>query len=469
MPFRTSGRPATAALSSKRWPSRSTVAAPAGDAIVDISAAPIAAATASSAASVRDELRPRPPAAGSFVVASSNRPRFAAASPTDRCVVVSFTDRFVVVSFTDRGGVVASFADRDVVVASFAARCVVVGAFTEPRFVAARSRIVSFVVASSTRYPSSFVPRRSSRRPPGPPKTALSVALLLVPDFALIAVGWLLKRYARFELAFWTGLERLVYFVLFPSLLFTSTATAKLDFDATAGVVGAAIAAVFVGVVLGYAARPLLKPSPDVFASGVQCAFRFNSYVALALAGRLGGGDGIALMAVALGVCVPIANGFAVYALARHAETGVLREMLRNPLILATVGGLIVNVAGLHLPEPIVATLQRLGNASIALGLIAVGAGLTLGGTIVERPTLAWFVAVKLVAAPAVVFALVAWLGLPPLQREIAVLFAALPSASSAYILAVRMGGNGAVVAFIISASTVLSVVTLPLWILAAR
>ncbi len=297
----------------------------------------------------------------------------------------------------------------------------------------------------------------------------MSVALLLVPDFSLILVGWLLKRYARFELAFWTGLEQLVYFVLFPSLLFTSTATAKLAFATTAGVVGAAVAAVATGVVLGYAARPLFRPSSQVFASGVQCAFRFNSYVALALAGRLAGGDGIALMAVALGVCVPIANAFAVFALARHAKTGVLREMARNPLIVATVAGLVVNVAGIPLPEPVLATLQRLGNASIALGLIAVGAGLRLGGTIVERPTLAWFIAVKLVAAPAVVFAIVTWLGLPPLQREIAVLFAALPSASSAYILAVRMGGDGAVVAFVISASTVLSVVTLPLWIVAVR
>ncbi len=297
----------------------------------------------------------------------------------------------------------------------------------------------------------------------------MSVALLLVPDFALILLGWLLKRYARFELGFWTGLERMVYFVLFPSLLFTSTATAKLDFDATAGVVGTALAAVFTGVLLGYLARPLFKPPSAVFASGVQCAFRFNSYVALALAGRLGGSDGIALMAVALGVCVPIANAFAVYALARHNDSGVLREMVRNPLIVATVAGLIVNVAGVHLFEPILATLLRLGNASIALGLIAVGAGLRLGGAIAERPTLAWFTAVKLVAAPAVVLALVTQFRLPPLQREIAVLFAALPSASSAYILAVRMGGDGAVVAFIVSASTVLSVVTLPLWIAAVR
>jgi malonate transporter and related proteins len=297
----------------------------------------------------------------------------------------------------------------------------------------------------------------------------LSVALLLLPDFALIFLGALLKRYARFDLAFWTGLERMVYFVLFPSLLFNSTATAKLDFETTAGLLGACLAAIVTGIVLGWLARPLFKPAPVVFASGVQCAFRFNSYVGLALAGRLAGADGIALMAVAIGVGVPVANAAAVFALARHQQSGILREMMRNPLIVATVAGLAMNLAGLHLPEFATATLQRLGSASIALGLIAVGAGLRLAGTVVEKPALAWWLTVKLLAAPAIAYLVARQWALPSLQREIAVLFAALPTASSAYILAVRMGGNGAIVAFLISAGTVVSAITLPLWIIAVR
>ena len=104
----------------------------------------------------------------------------------------------------------------------------------------------------------------------------MSVALLLFPDFALIFLGTLLKRYARFDPAFWIGLERLVYFVLFPSLLFNSTASAKLDFSTTAGVIGGCFAAMATGIVLGWLARPLFRPDRAVFASGVQCAFRFT-------------------------------------------------------------------------------------------------------------------------------------------------------------------------------------------------
>lgn len=297
----------------------------------------------------------------------------------------------------------------------------------------------------------------------------MSVTLLLFPDFTLIFLGVLLRRYARFELAFWTGLERMVYFVLFPALLFNSTATAHFEFASTTGLLLATLAAMTTGIVLGYLAAPLFHPDPMLFASGVQCAFRFNSYIALAIAGRLSGSEGIALMAIVIGMCVPISNAAAVVALARHRKIGVLSEMAKNPLIVATVAGLACNLTGVVLPEFVTATLGRLGSASIALGLIAVGAGLRVTGAGAEKITLAWWLAVKLLAAPLVALLLARELDLPPLQRQIAVVFAALPTASLAYILAMRMGGNGAIVAFLISASTLLSVVTLPLWIIAAR
>ena len=297
----------------------------------------------------------------------------------------------------------------------------------------------------------------------------MSVTLLLFPDFTLIFFGALLRRYARFELAFWTGLERMVYFVLFPALLFNSTATAHFYFATTAGLLLASLAAMATGIALGYLAAPLFRPDATLFASGVQCAFRFNSYIALAIAGRLSGNEGIALMAIVIGVCVPISNAAAVYALARHRNVGVLSEMAKNPLIVATVAGLTCNIVGIVLPEFVTATLARLGSASIALGLIAVGAGLRVTGAGAEKTTLAWWLAVKLLAVPLVTLLVARGLDLPPLQRQIAVVFAALPAASSAYILATRMGGNGAIVAFLISVSTVLSVVTLPLWIIAAR
>jgi predicted permease len=106
-----------------------------------------------------------------------------------------------------------------------------------------------------------------------------------------------------------------------------------------------------------------------------------------------------------------------------------------------------------------------MANASIALGLLAVGAGLRLSGLHEGKGIAAYFVTVKLMLVPLIGYCLARWFGLPPLQEQIVVTFCALPTASSAYVLAARMGGNGPFVAFLISSGTVLSVLTLPIWL----
>ncbi|SNT15200.1 hypothetical protein SAMN06265795_11568 [Noviherbaspirillum humi] len=292
----------------------------------------------------------------------------------------------------------------------------------------------------------------------------MSVLSLLFPDFTLILIGFLLKRYLRWGDEFWTGLEKLIYYVLFPALLFHSTSRAPIDFGATGRMLQVALAGLAAGVALGWLARPLFRPGPMLFESGVQTAFRFNSYIALAIAFRLGGEQGTSLMALIMGCAVPLCNMAAVHALV-HRGGGLLGELAKNPLLIATAGGLAFNLAGLHLPEVVGATLSRMGNASIATGLIAVGAGLRLSGLHQGKAMAAYFLAIKLLALPAIAYVLGRWLALPPLQLQIAVIFCALPTASSAYVLAVRMGGNGPFVAFLISASTVLSVLTLPFWL----
>lgn len=287
----------------------------------------------------------------------------------------------------------------------------------------------------------------------------------MLPDFGLILMGALLARRLGFVRNFWDGAERLVYYALFPPLLFTSVVNAKFSLASEGRMLAAAVGAFLAAVALGFAARWLLRPQPAFFASCVQTAFRYNSYVGLALAQSLAGPRGVALMALIIGICVPLANTFAVYALARHRQTGVLREMAINPLILATVSGLIANALGFEMPTLLETFLTRLGSASLALGLLCIGAGLTFASVHEERRTMGYFVAVKLIAMPALALALVHLLGLTGTPALIVMLFTALPTASSAYILAARMGGHAAPVAYAITVQTLLAMLTLPLWI----
>lgn len=292
----------------------------------------------------------------------------------------------------------------------------------------------------------------------------MSIALLLVPDFLLILIGFLLYRFTDWGTQFWAGVEKLVYYVLFPALLFYSTSRAPINFDSTGKLLQAAVGATLCGIALGWLAKLLFRSPPMVFESGVQTAFRFNSYIGLAIASRLGGEQGTSMIALIIGFAVPICNMAAVHALV-HKSGGLFKELLKNPLLLATASGMLFNLAGLVMPDILGATLSRMGNASIAIGLMTVGAGLRLSGLHLARGLAAYLIAVKLLAVPLAAYGLGRWLGLSQLQLQIAVLFGALPTASSAYVLAARMGGNGPFVAFLVSAGTVLSALTLPFWL----
>ena len=292
----------------------------------------------------------------------------------------------------------------------------------------------------------------------------MNTALLLLPDFALILLGAGIRRWMHLGDHFWSGVEKLVYFILFPALLINAIVKTRLDLGAALPLLGTAFAAMAGGMLLGLLPRPFLKMPGLTFASIFQCGYRFNSYIALAVAGMLFGAPGIATMGLIVGAAVPLANLVSVWMLARHGEVGLWREVARNPLIWGTAAGFLLNLAGFVPPAPLQAFLGRLADASIALGLITVGAALRLDGASAVRGISLWLLAVKLLALPLIAAGVGRLLGLDGLNYQVVVLFAALPTASSAYILAMRMGGDGRSVAWLISATTLGSMLTLPLW-----
>jgi len=295
---------------------------------------------------------------------------------------------------------------------------------------------------------------------------AVNYAQLLFPDFSLIAIGWLLCRYTALDRRVWDQVESLVYYFLFPVLLFHSIVRSPLDFGATSSLLTAGVGVGLCGIALAYALpfTPGLRSHIDRrdHAASAQVAFRFNSFICLALADRLAGPEGLLLIAVLIGVCVPMFNIAAVWPMTRHAQTGFVRQLVRNPLIVATVAGLLANVLGFTVPTWLTPTLTRIGAASLALGLLAAGAGMqfaTLGrGKVLAVSVLA----IRHLILPLVAWGLARTLRLDGVQASVLMAFSAVPTASSAYVLAARMGYNGPYVAGLVTLSTVLGVVSLP-------
>lgn len=293
----------------------------------------------------------------------------------------------------------------------------------------------------------------------------MSIALLLLPDLALILLGLLLRRASGLRTEFWAGAEKLTYFVLFPALLFVSNARGALKLGDAAPMLATALAVVSVGIVLGLVGKMLFRPPRHVFGAGFQCAFRFNSYIALALANRLEGDTGLALMALTIGVTVPLVNVVSVWGLARGSTHGVWREIASNPLIISSLAGIGYGALAIPLPDVVNITCTRLGAAALVLGLLAVGAALDITPPREARGWFAWLMVVKLIALPAIAWAIGSAIALPASVFAITLAFAALPPASAAYILAVRLGGDGRFVATLVSYCVAASLLTLPFWL----
>ena len=289
---------------------------------------------------------------------------------------------------------------------------------------------------------------------------------LLAPDFSLILLGFLLCRYTALNRAVWEQAEKLVFFVFFPVLLFHSIVKSPLDLSATSGLIMGGLTLAASGIALTYVLPylPWLGARLDrrEHAACAQIGFRFNSFIALAMAERLAGPEGLLLIAVLIGVCVPIFNMAAIWPMARHSQTNFGRELLRNPFIIATVSGLLANLLGFHIPNWLEPSVSRIGAGSLALGLMAAGAGMRLGSMKEAKALSVAVLLIKHMLLPLVALFLSHALDLSKAQTLVLLAFSALPTAPTAYVLAARMGYNGPLVAGLVTLSTLLGLLSLP-------
>ncbi|MFZ5524086.1 MAG: AEC family transporter [Pseudomonadota bacterium] len=292
------------------------------------------------------------------------------------------------------------------------------------------------------------------------------VVQIIAPIFLLILLGVVLRRWFGLREDFWPQLDRMIYYVFFPALLFYSLTHFTVDFSSATPMLLVAALFMTAGIALGYVGRYLFHAPGKVFSATFQATFRFNSFIGLAIAGGIHGKEGLAALGLLLGFMVPLANVASVLMLARHSESHWLREILLNPLIIATAGGIAISLSGLELPSLVGSVLGLLSQASVPMGLIAVGSGLRAIGFHHYQGTLWYGVIVKLLVLPGIAWGLAAMFGLSGVYFHIAVLLAALPISTMAYVIATRMGADGNTIAAQIMLSTLLAALTLPLWLL---
>jgi malonate transporter len=299
------------------------------------------------------------------------------------------------------------------------------------------------------------------------------IAATLIPVFLLLATGWGTRTARIIDEVQWRGFERVTYYILFPALVAETLARADLRSVPLLGVGGALIFAILAVTALLLLARRAMQKHLGIdgaaFTSVFQGSTRWNTFVALALAGGIYGNAGTTLCAVAIAAMIPLLNVLAVLVLSRYAAPVRLSfrdfivTLIKNPFIWSCALGLAINLVNLPLPGPLVSYAEILGRASLAAGLLVVGSGLDL--TRLKRPSAALHIALvlKLIVLPLFAVTFARSIGVTGTGLAVTVICTAVPTASGSYVLARQMGGDAPLMAEILTVQTLIAMMTMPL------
>lgn len=296
----------------------------------------------------------------------------------------------------------------------------------------------------------------------------VAIAAAIVPIFLTIVLGWSVRKLNVISPESWTGINRLTFYILAPLFLLHLITHA----DVSGAGVGHFILVLVTGVAISAGAvlccKPFLRDEPS-FASVFQASVRWNAVVMLAIAPSLFGTEGAALLAVALAPMNVACNVAAVTAFtlwgskSTISAKGLLQGLILNPILIGSLGGVALLLINFRFPEPLATVVKSCGEASIPLILLCVGAGLNFGAVLKARRYLMTGLVLRLAGAPVAMFLAAELWDLSGVARAVAIAAGATPTAAAGYVLAREMGGNAELTAGLITATTLLSAITIPL------
>lgn len=292
----------------------------------------------------------------------------------------------------------------------------------------------------------------------------------IVPVFIAIFMGNGLRSMSKLSDAFWSDLEKLCYYLLYPSIIFITIYRA--DFSGLSfGPLALTLAvAIFVMCLLTLALWPVfrrLHVAPSTFSSVFQSSIRWNGFLALVLAENMFPPEAAALVGLVMAAIIIPVNAVSVAVIAWFASSqpnfgSVGKKIASNPLIIAASLGILLRFLPFDIPNPIMEGLQLLARAALGMGLLSIGAGLRLGDLF--KPAIAVYAptVLKLAVFPLLVVSTALVFGIRGPELSYLALCASVPTAMNGYLLARQMGGDADNYAVTVTVQTVVAFFSIP-------
>jgi len=301
----------------------------------------------------------------------------------------------------------------------------------------------------------------------------MDMILPVVTSILLVMLlGYGLSKKLLADTGFWQGISRLAYWVLFPLLIVRTLAQATIDTQIVLPLMSVLVVALLAVLIYSLVIARIMGQDGPSTSSIVQGGMRHNGFIGLAILFDMFGMPGQEMGALIMAALVPPTNVLCVFAvslLTRKRQSLsvpklILKELSRNPQLIAVGGGLLLNYFAVSIPNVLDQSIAILSRAALPMLLLSVGASLQIRALKGNWPVLLAALTPKLIVFPAMMLAGAVWLQLPPLATISLVVFGALPTAVSAFPFAQQMGGNAKLMADIITLQTIASLIGLTFW-----
>jgi predicted permease len=319
----------------------------------------------------------------------------------------------------------------------------------------------------------------------------MDVLVICIPVFAVLGLGKLLGLKGRMREEHCSFINWLVYTFSLPALIFNEVARQRFD----SFLDPALILMPLLGLVLLVAITMVIAKF-NGYKGGFAAAFAFGTfwpnatYIGLPLCQNAFGSEGLAKAAIYNGFVLPFVIVIAYLLIgfygagAGDVKIGArVKKALLNPILLSAVAGIVVALVAerfradngaLNLPMPVIGSatllgsfLRMIGAMGLPLALLSIGASLRWEETRRHLGALGWSVGCKLILHPLITLLLILALcpGASPAALGVAVILSGTPSAVAMYVISCQLGVERGFVSSMLVLSTVLSVVTIPLWV----
>lgn len=300
-----------------------------------------------------------------------------------------------------------------------------------------------------------------------------------VPVFAVMLVGYLLRRIGFLTEEFVSVANKFVFKVCLPCMLFLDLAQIDIRHQFDGAYIGFCAAVTIISILSIWGlAKLFLKDKTEVGAF-VQTAYRSSAAIlGIAFIENIYGNSGMGPLMI-IGA-VPLYNVFAVVILTLESNDETVRKdksrikttflnILRNPIIIGIALGMLASLIQITMPHMLEKSVQYLGNMASPLALIAIGAGFEGKKALAKiKPSLvAAFL--KLIGLTAIFLPIAVWLGFRDQKLLALVIMLASPTTPTAYIMAKNMHGDDVLSSSVIVLTTFFSALTLTFWIFIMR